>query len=296
MDYIDCFSVESLRQALSSYDEFSPLREKIKDSGMSNETVSWIKSNLISNNAPPDEGLVTGYYLPKIKGSLKRSDEFPIPIYAAPTAHPTTGPTRKEIELFGALSEQELEIAWVKDRIELFFVHIQGYATLELEDGSTMMLQKAGSNELPYFPIGRTLLEQGKIPKEELSMQSIRAHLETHPDQIDSILQQNTRYIYFSLQTTGPIGSSGLPLVPFRSVATDGNYYPPHSVLYIETTIPELNSGAPKRMNPVSFFALAHDSGSAIVGKGRIDLYCGEDALLAGHLKSRAKVHLLRIR
>jgi membrane-bound lytic murein transglycosylase A len=297
-DIKDCFSSESLLSALDSAQQFKSFREQIEKSGLTAETMSWVKTNLRSEVCLSNDGLVTGYYLPRIQGSLSRSDKFSIAIYSAPldSLAPGPGPTRKEIEDQNALGNKNLEVAWVKSKVDLFFVHIQGYGILELEDQTTVMLQKAGSNQLPYFAIGKALIEQGKVAKEQMSMQSIRQYFEQHPEEIDAILQLNSRYIYFNVQESGPIGSADSLLVPFRSVATDWNYYPPHSLLYIETSLPTFTEGKVfLEQQPTSFFALAHDSGSAIVGTGRIDFYCGEDALLAGHLNSKGKIYLLKL-
>lgn len=295
IDIKDCFSSESLLSALHSAQQFKSFSKQIEKSGLTAETMSWVKTNLRTEMNIPNDSLVTGYYLPRIQGSLSRSDKFSIPIYSAPLGSTTPGPTRKEIENQHALANKNLEIAWVKSKVDLFFVHIQGYGILELEDQTTVMLQKAGSNQLPYFAIGKTLIEQGKVAKEQMSMQSIRQYFEQHPEEIDAILQLNSRYIYFNVQKSGPIGSADSLLVPFRSVASDWNYYPPHSLLYIEISLPTFTEEKVSlEQQPTSFFALAHDSGSAIVGAGRIDLYCGEDALLAGHLNSKGKIYLLK--
>ena len=291
----DCFSSESLLSALRSTQQFKSFREQIEKSGMTAETIRWVKTNLRMEVGIPNDGLVTGYYLPRIKGSLNRTDKFSIPIYSAPLDSGTPGPTRNEIESKHALADKNLEVAWIGNKVDLFFVHIQGYGILELEDQTTAMLQKAGSNQRPYFAIGKALIEQGKVAKEQMSMQSIRQYFQQHPEDIDSVLQLNNRYIYFNLQEHGPIGPANSSLVPFRSVATDWNYYPPQSLLYIETSLPTFTDGkVTGEQHATSFFALAHDSGSAIIGPGRIDLYCGEDALLAGHLNSKGKIYLLK--
>jgi membrane-bound lytic murein transglycosylase A len=295
IDIKDCLSSESLLNALRSAQQYKSFREQIEKSGMTDETIRWVKTNLRTEVGIPNDGLVTGYYLPRIQGSLSRTDKFSIPVYSAPLDSASPGPTRNEIESKHALADKKLEVAWVGNKVDLFFVHIQGYGILELEDQTTLMLQKAGSNQLPYFAIGKALIEQGKVAKEQMSMQSIRQYLEQHPEDIDPILQLNNRFIYFNVQEHGPIGSADSLLVPFRSVATDWNYYPPQSLLYIETSLPTFTDGKVTReQHPASFFALTHDSGNAIVGPGRIDLYCGEDALLAGHLNSKGKIYLLK--
>ena len=295
IDIKDCLSSESLLNALRSAQQYKSFREQIEKSGMTDETIRWVKTNLRTEVGIPNDGLVTGYYLPRIQGSLNRTDKFSIPVYSAPLDSASPGPTRNEIESKHALADKNLEVAWVGNKVDLFFVHIQGYGILELEDQTTLMLQKAGSNQLPYFAIGKALIEQGKVAKEQMSMQSIRQYFQQHPKDIDSVLQLNNRYIYFNLQEHGPIGSANSSLVPFRSVATDWNYYPPQSLLYIETSLPTFTDGkVTGEQHATSFFALAHDSGSAIIGPGRIDLYCGEDALLAGHLNSKGKIYLLK--
>jgi membrane-bound lytic murein transglycosylase A len=278
----DSFNASSLLEALnpkaSYYKEFS---KHLLSGALNAETLNWVRSNFKTINS--SDGLITGYYLPRIKGSLKESKSARYPIYA-PT--PDSKFSRQEIEAGKVLQGKNLEIAWVDDVIDLFFVHIQGYGILELEDGSTIMLQKAGNNGHAYFPIGKIFLERNLIEKEKISMQSIKSYLRANPEDVDLILHTNPRYIFFSIQERGPVGSSGSILVPFRSVATDLAHYPENSLLYNHKN--EIIAE-----KPVSFFAVNHDTGSAIIGKGRVDLYCGDDENTAGHLKSQGKVFLL---
>ena len=259
------------------------------------EALNLIRSQFELTSVTAIDGLITGYYLPRIRGALTKTTQASYPIYALPDTEAQRRLTRQEIDGNGALAQEGIAIAWVNDPIDLFFVHIQGYGILELGDGEERIIQKAGDNGHGYYPIGRALIEQGAITKEALSMQSIKAYLRANPNQIEQILHRNPRYIFFTLQDRGPIGSSGDALIPFRSLACDWTYYPPGSLLYIETTLPRFNEKEDAiGSTPLSFIAVCHDSGSAIVGPGRIDLYCGDNQLIAGHLKAAGKIYLLK--
>ncbi len=241
--------------------------------------------------------LCTGYFQPRIKGALTRSAAACFPIYAKP---PDSQFTRKEIDQDGVLAGKALEIAWVYDPVDLYFAHIQGSAALELDDGSVVQLAFAGSNEKPYTAIGSHLVAKGLLGADELSAQSIQRFLRNNPNERQDLLNLNQRYIYFKVASRGPCGTLGTVLTPFCSAALDWSVYTPGALCYVEAALPTLSaSGEPCGETLRSFFVINHDTGAAITGAGRIDIFCGAGSAaweLAGRLKLEAKLHLLNLR
>lgn len=267
------------------------------------------------------EALVTGYYEPVVEGSLAPSERFRYPLYAVPADLVTVpllpfgmanGPrdrlvgrlagrtvvpysTRRDIDGGSALAGKGLELAWLADPSERFFLHVQGSGVVRLPDGSERRIGYAGSNGHPYRSIGRLLADEGKIPLQDVTMQAIRDYLARNPDERDPILHHNESYVFFRWTEGGPFGSLGAKLVPFASAAVDPRFYPPGSILLLETEIPA-PGGA---MRAFRGLVVAMDTGGAIKGPGRVDLFCGTGkgaGEVAGRLKSRGKIYLLRPR
>lgn len=238
--------------------------------------------------------LCTGYYLPRIKGSLSPSSYAPYPIFARPD---TPQVTRTQIRS-GILAGKGFEIAWAHDPIELYFMHIQGSGVLELEDGSTRLLAFDGSNDFPYTSIGATLVKDRLFSADLVSAQAVEQYLRSQSANLDSILERNQRYIYFKEASEGPCGTLGAGLEEFCSAALDWQVYPPGSICHIEGAFPVVDSdGQTHGLEHQQRFLLNHDSGAAISGAGRIDVYCGSgnwSRQFAGQLKHRATLQLLK--
>ena len=191
--------------------------------------------------------LFTGYYQPVIDGSLTPGDGFDYPIYGVPAdllAPEQAGAngaenddkqpgsigyelrvpyySRREIDQLGALRGRALEIAWIKDPIDLFFLHIQGSGLLRLRDGRQVTVGYAAQNGLPYRSIGRLLIDDGKVGKDEMSMQRLRRYLTENPSEQNDIFAYNESYVFFRLNQDGPLGSLGVPVTAGRSIATVG--------------------------------------------------------------------------
>lgn len=265
---------------------------------------------------PAGEVLVTGYYEPVIAGSPEPTATARVPVYARPADLVTarlrefrddlpderiTGRvqgasfrqyySRREIQEEGALEGRGLEIAWVEDRVDLFFVEVQGSGAIRYPDGSELRIGYAASNGHPYRSIGRVLIEEGKIPRERMSMQAIRSYLAAHPDEVSRVLNQNPSYVFFRTLDTPPLGSLGVPVTGGRSIATDYRLFPPAGLAFLDTTRPALDAegnviaGAPLRR-----FVLNQDTGGAIRGAGRVDFFWGrgEDAAAAAGLMQQA--------
>ena len=227
--------------------------------------------------------LVTGYYEPELDGSRKKDAAHPYPLYRLPP-NPTQF-DRAEID-GGALKGKKLELLWVSDRVEAFFLQVQGSGRVRLQTGEVVRVGFAGTNERQYVSIGKAMVDTGIMTKEEASLQSIRAYLNAHPDEIDSWLHKNPRYVFFKEQKAasdqdGPVGALHVPLTPGRSVAVDPTFVPLGLPVWLDTTRPGTNA-------PLRRLVVAQDKGSAIKGPGRIDLFwgAGEEAeAMAGPMK-----------
>jgi membrane-bound lytic murein transglycosylase A len=175
----------------------------------------------------------------------------------------------------GALAGRKLELVWLRDPVDAFFIHVQGAARIALPDGRTLRVTYAAKSGHAYTPIGRVLIETDALPRENVTMQAIRAWLAAHPDEAAGVMAKNRSYIFFRKAPVddavlGPIAAAKVPLVAGRSLAVDRTVHTFHTPVFVETTLP---SGAPFR-----HLAIAHDTGSAIVGPARGDIFFGSGA------------------
>ena len=182
---------------------------------------------------------------------------------------------RAEIE-DGAIAGRGLEICWLKDQTDLLFSQIQGSARVHLEDGSTIRINYDAHNGYPYTPVGRVLIDRGIIPREQMSMQKIREWMEQNPDGAKELRRQNRSYIFFREVNLSDkdeaVGAQGVPLTPGRSIAVDKSLHVYGTPFFIEGELP-IESEQSK--TPFHRLMIAQDTGSAIVGPARADLYFG---------------------
>jgi membrane-bound lytic murein transglycosylase A len=263
-----------------------------------------------------EEGMITGYYEPLLKGSRTRTRRYRYPLYAPPDDLLVVDlsevyPELKGMRLRGRMDGRRIvpyydraqieqgsaalagkEIAWVEDAIELFFLQIQGSGRIALENGEVLRVGYAEQNGHPYRSIGRLLVERGEMPLEKASMQGIKAWARAHPAKAAELLNQNASYVFFRElpgDLPGPLGALGVPLTPRRSVAVDPAYVPLGAPVYIATTWPL----SPR---PLNRLMLAQDTGGAIRGPVRADFFWGfgdDAAREAGRMKQPLRMWVL---
>ncbi len=252
------------------------------------------------------EVLYTGYYEPVLRGSLTPEKDYTVPLYRRPhdlvvvdlgafrsdlqgvriVGRYAGGQfvpyyTRHEIDRLGVLAGQGLELAWVADPVEAFFLQIQGSGRLVLPDGRSLSLGFAAHNGRPYRSIGTLLVRTGRLPKEKASRNGLIRYLRDHPEERDAILEHNERYVFFRETPEGPFGNLQVRLTPGRSLAVDQQVYPPAALVFVETEFPVVDEdGTVRAWHPVKRFMLVQDSGGAISGPQRADIFwgSGEDA------------------
>lgn len=231
--------------------------------------------------------LFTGYFEPLLAGSRTRTGPWLWPIYRKPDGLSPL-PDRAAIDA-GALDGMGLELLWVDDPVDAFFLHVQGSGRVRLEDGSEVLLGYAGGNGHPYTSIGKELIRRGEIAADDISMASIRAWLASRPDEAAGLLALNRSYVFFrELEGEGPVGAQGVPLTPGRSLAVDDAFFAYGVPLWLETTLPD---GAPWQR-----LMIAQDTGSAITGAVRGDIFFGAGdwaARMAGAMKSSGRAWVL---
>ena len=212
-----------------------------------------------------NSGVMTGYYEPEIK-AYKNKKKNTYPIYKMDInkyGETIFKSTRKEINQ-GLLKNKGLELAWVENEIEAFFFHIQGSGRLRFPNGEIKRVKFSGSNNKKYTSIGKILLKRNKIKKEDMSMHSIKDWLYKNKGEALEIMEQNERYIFFEEYLGKIKGSAGVDLQPMISIAVDTSYHDLGDILLINDI-----------KNKKYFLGIAHDTGEAIKGPSRIDLFTG---------------------
>lgn len=276
----------------------------------------WFTPYQILNPDGSEQGMITGYYEPKLYGSRTRSARFRYPLYAVPDdllqidlgeAYPQLKGmrlrgrlqgkrvvpyySRAEIDA-GAGSFKGRELFWVDNAVELFFLQIQGSGRIELPDGKLVKVGYAEQNGYSYVSIGKKLVEMGELKLEEASMQGIKSWAEKNPDKLSGLLAQNPSYVFFRElpeSLSAPLGALGVPLTNEYSLAVDARYIPLGAPVFLATTQP--NSTA-----PLNRLMLAQDTGGAIKGAVRADFFWGfgESAgAQAGRMKQQGRLWVL---
>mgnify|MGYP000566066453 CR=1 FL=1 len=275
---------------------------------------NWLEGHFNAYQVQDDgdaKGLFTGYYEPLLHGSLKKTDRYNVPLYMLPNdlievdlgqfsddlkGKKVSGRVkdnrlipyddRAAIDA-GALDGRDLELVWVDDAVDAFFLQIQGSGLVEMTDGSIMRVGYAGQNGRSYYAIGRDLIKRGEVAKEDMSLQAIRKWLDENPNQAGDLMQLNPSYIFFrKLEGDGPLGAQGVALTPMASLAVDRRVYPYGMPVLLQ-------ADQPLEKGEIQQFMVAQDTGGAIRGVVRGDVFWGAGegaALKAGHMKSDGKM------
>jgi membrane-bound lytic murein transglycosylase A len=249
------------------------------------------------------EGFFTGYYETEVDGSRFPSDEYTIPIYAAPaeTVRKHQGKVFSDLDRTkiedGALAGKDLEICYIKNPVDAFFAQIQGSTRVKLDTGKLLRLNYVASNGQPYTPVGKFLIDRGIVSKEEMSMDKIREFMESNPDEGKELRRKNRSFVFFQETALGAqdecVGAQGVALTPGRSLAVDKHIHVYGTPIWVDATLP-IDSEKPETKFQRLLFA--QDTGSAIVGPARADIYFGhgeEISHVAGRIKQFGKFVML---
>ncbi len=270
----------------------------------------------VANPDGGNEGLVTGYYEPLIRGSKWRSSQFATPIYGVPDDLLVIDlgdqyPELKSMRLRGRIEGRKIVpyysraqidsrgdklagkvLYWAADPVEFFFLQIQGSGQLQLSDGSRVRIAYADQNGHPYRAIGRWLIDNGELKPEQAGMEGIKNWARTHPDRLNELLDVNPSYVFFKEQSAsndGPNGALGIPLTATRSVAIDPRNIPLGAPVFLATSWPNSDK-------PLNRLVVAQDTGGAIRGAVRADFYWGfgpEAGAKAGAMRQKGRMWLL---
>jgi membrane-bound lytic murein transglycosylase A len=249
---------------------------------------NWFVPFEVSDKNGNEQGLFTGYFVPELRGSTTKTDIYKYPIYSRPkdlTNEPYL--TREEIEN-GALEDKGLEIIWVDDQVDLFFMQVQGSGRVILDNGSIMRLGFGGKNNQPYSSIGKYIIENNIIPSGDVSYFSIKNWLKNNPEEAKRIMNVNQSYVFFkSSNSDAVIGSQGASLMPYRSLAVDTDIMPLGFPIWLNINTPN---------KPYQKLVIAQDTGSAIKGAVRGDVFFGRGKNaenLAARMNYKGKYYIL---
>ncbi len=308
---------EAMRRTLQTF------AEDLRELGLSDAFFERLQERYVFFRSTAPDVLFTGYFEAQLKGSLTQDGPYQHPLYKTPpdllkldlskffspdkikdlprvikflidkdgAARPYY--SRQEIDYDAKLAGKNLELVWIDDLLDVFFLHIQGSGVVTLPNGDIMRVNYAEQNGHPYRAIGKYLVDQGLLEKKTASMQGIKAFLRAHPERIQEILTYNQSYIFFRPVEQGPVGSIGRILTPERSLAMDSGLMPKGALLFIdfENPLGPQNSGARRRR-----FVLNQDTGGAIRGPARADFFTGRGdgaETLAGGLQHRGMFYFL---
>lgn len=290
------------------------------------QKVDLIKENFDLYRAVGSNGwgrmLFTGYYEPTLSCRRTADDTYTYPLYKRPDdiieidlsqfgenfgkdrifgrlSGRKVIPyyTRQEIDQQKLLGGKGLEVLWCADPVDIYTVQVQGSGKADLGNGEVVGILYDGQNGRPYRGIGRYLIDSGAIPKDKMSMPAIREYLRANPDRLFEILNQNPSYVFFRVENKPAVGNIGVPLTPNRSIATDYRLFPKGALVLIRTEKPVIaEDGTVREWTSYTRFALNQDTGGAIRGPGRVDLFWGqgkEAELAAGYMQQEGRLYFL---
>ena len=267
------------------------------------------------------EGFLTGYYEPIVAGSRMRTSEYTVPMYRRPPdlileapAMNAGVPANKgrafrmdgEIRVpyydraaidAGALAGKGLELCWLKDPVDAFFIHIQGSARIRLEDGAVLRLNYDGHNGHPYTAVGGVLVRRNAVPREEMSMDRIRQWMRDNPAEAPALRQENKSFVFFRIAALADneeaVGAQGIPMTAGRSIAVDRFLHAYGTPFWIDASLPLASASS---QDSYRRLMVAQDTGSAIIGPARADIYFGageEAGAVAGRIKHAGRFVIL---
>lgn len=250
----------------------------------------------------------TGYFEPTYTASRTPDKTYRYPIYKSPPnlgQWPEPHPTRLELEGADGLQAEKgplvgLELAWLPSRLEAFLIQVQGSARLEMTDGSTLSVGYDGRTDYPYTSLGRALIDDGIIAADELTLPVLIKYFEQNPDALDRYLPRNNRFVFFRETDGAPAtGSLGFPVTAGRSIATDKSVMPPGALALISLPLPQRGENGDLVEMTASRFVLDQDTGGAIKGAGRVDLFVGtgtEAGEIAGLINHTGSLYYLLLK
>jgi len=279
---------------------------------------------VLINKLGDASGFLTGYYEPIIDGSRVPTGQFTAPLYRRPPNLVVSGWRRRGKDFFpskgvfvgrrvgrrkivpyytraeiedGALDGWHLEICYLHDPVDVLFAQIQGSARIRLEDGTILRVNYDSHNGWPYTPVGRVLIDDKIMTKDQVSMQSIRTWMEANPALAEAVRRQNKSYVFFRITGLSTedeaVGGEGVELMPGRSIAIDRALHAYGTPFFIQAELPIANQKADTKFDRL---VIAQDTGSAIVGPARADIYFGagdEAARIAGRIKNAGEFVML---
>ena len=317
---IDGFFEDDLNHALDvfkkdckkskRYDEFKNVCKKaeFENDGRKFFMLNFEPYKLIDSKAK-DEGTITGYYEPLLHGSLKKSARFKYPIYKTPKNLIITDKTNPNGSKRGKIVKNKLvpydtreqieknpknpnlePIAYVDDKFDLFFLHIQGSGKIKLDTGETINIGYAEQNGWPYVSIGAYLIQKNYITKDEMSVQAMKDFFKANPKIMDDVFKSNPSYVFFKISDNGATGALNTVLTARRNLAVDRSYIPLGMPVFLSTKNPVTKE-------PLNQLMVAADVGGAIKGEIRADFFWGfgDDAFhYAGRMKEKGKMYVLK--
>jgi len=257
----------------------------------------------------------TGYGTPILDGAREQGGPYQFPLYRKPEdleKDPKTGeilgrklddgtyapyPAAAELMASGALAGTEL--VWLTNPFDAYIAQVQGSAVIRLPDASLFEVGYAAKNGQEYKSVGMILIEEGKIAKNQLSLQKLRDYFAENPGEAERVLPMNPSFVFFQESTGGPYGSIGQPVTAMHSIATDKDVFPRAALAYVETRLPDFSADGQMVQRPTRFFALDQDRGGAIRSAGRCDVYMGlgdEAMARAGYVMSRGRMYYLFVK
>lgn len=301
----------------------------IQDDPSPETLARFIRENYLVYRSTGQDGdgavLFTGYYEAELFGHPERTERYRYPVLTRPDDLVTIDISkfpgvktqgkrhligrvtksrkvvpyyaRNEVGDGSSLLDRTEPLAWVDNPVDLFFLEIQGSGVINMEDGSEMRVHYQTKNGHPYRSIGRYLIRKGELTKEEVSMQSIRRWLEENPERRQEVFNYNPSMVFFKEEAKGPIGCYNVAVTPQRSIATQKRIFPACGVAFITTEKPsEITDGEVTAWKPFGRFVMNQDTGGAIKGPGRVDLFTGhgeEAEMTAGHMKQPGALYFL---